>query len=188
MDKTITRTKAIRDISDKCNTISICRECKLNGYCSIKSFKYETNSELESIYNLMFNETVKITDTIGEAGGYVFDTKLDFTDEDNKKMLERLEADDIKKLADKTNPNYYKNECSLECIEAMLIAFGSDKVYDFCICNAFKYMWRYKNKNGFEDVKKARWYVDKAKELIPEYLEWQNIDEVLTKIESEVLA
>jgi len=55
MDKTITRTKAIRDISDKCNTISICRECKLNGYCSIKSFKYETNSELESIYNLMFD-------------------------------------------------------------------------------------------------------------------------------------
>ena len=49
-------------------------------------------------------------------------------------------------------------------------------------------MWRYKNKNGFEDVKKARWYVNKAKELIPEYLEWQNIDEVLTKIESEVLA
>lgn len=89
---------------------------------------------------------------------------------------------------DVINPNHYKNKCSLECIEAMLIAFGSDKVYDFCICNAFKYMWRYKNKNGFEDVKKARWYVDKAKELIPEYLEWQNIDEVLTKIESEVLA
>ena len=188
MDKTITRTRAIRDISDKCDTISICRECKLNGYCSIKSFKYETNSELESIYNLMFDETVKITDTIGEAGGYVFDTKLDFTDEDNKKMLERLEADDIKKLADKTNPNYYKNKCSLECIEAMLIAFGSDKVYDFCICNAFKYMWRYQNKNGVEDIKKARWYVDKAKELGFDEPEVFNIEFILEKIESEVLA
>ena len=30
----------------------------------------------------------------------------------------------------------------------------------FCLCNAFKYLWRYKNKNGAEDIKKARWYLD----------------------------
>jgi hypothetical protein len=194
MDKTITRTKAIRDISDKCDIMSACRECKLNGYCSIKSFEYETNSELESIYNLMFDETVRITDTIESANGNNFTVRLDNI---NTKCFEKLmsgikkgQLDKVSYEADmnKTNPNYYKNECSLECIEAMLIAFGSDKVYDFCICNAFKYMWRYQNKNGVEDIKKARWYVDKAKELIPEYLEWQNIDEVLTKIESEVIA
>lgn len=89
---------------------------------------------------------------------------------------------------DVINPNHYKSECSLECIEAMLIAFGSDKVYDFCICNAFKYMWRYKNKNGFEDIKKARWYVDKAKELGFDEPEVFNIEFILEKIESEVLA
>lgn len=88
---------------------------------------------------------------------------------------------------DVINPSHYKNQCSLECIETMLMAFGSDKVYDFCICNAWKYMWRYQNKNGAGDIKKARWYVEKAKELIPEYLEWQNIEEALTKIEKEVL-
>lgn len=30
--------------------------------------------------------------------------------------------------------------------------------------NTFKYIWRFKNKNGLEDIKKARWYVTKAYE------------------------
>ena len=88
---------------------------------------------------------------------------------------------------DNINPSHYKSQCSLECIEAMQMAFGKEMVYGFCICNAWKYMWRYENKNGVEDIKKARWYVDKAKELIPEYLEWQNIDEILKKIELKIL-
>lgn len=57
------------------------------------------------------------------------------------------------------HPNHY-TECSLECIEAMEIAYGVNAVLDFCICNAFKYVWRYKNKNGKEDLKKAQWYCD----------------------------
>ena len=87
---------------------------------------------------------------------------------------------------DAVNPNHYKNQCSLECIDAMIMAFGSDTVYYFCICNAWKYMWRYQNKNGVEDIKKARWYVDKASELIPEYLEWQNINHILIEIEMKM--
>lgn len=31
----------------------------------------------------------------------------------------------------------------------------------FCIGNAIKYLWRWKHKNGIEDVKKARWYLDR---------------------------
>lgn len=55
--------------------------------------------------------------------------------------------------------NHYENSCSLECIEVMRITFGKRAVYDFCLCNAFKYMWWYKNKNGIEDVNKADWYL-----------------------------
>ena len=68
--------------------------------------------------------------------------------------------------ADPTNPDHYKNRTSLECIEAMEIIFGKAAVLDFCACNAWKYIWRWKNKNGLEDLEKAKWYVDKAKELI----------------------
>jgi hypothetical protein len=27
--------------------------------------------------------------------------------------------------------------------------------------NVFKYQWRYKNKNGVEDLRKAQWYMNK---------------------------
>ena len=58
------------------------------------------------------------------------------------------------------NPKHYAGSTSLECIECMRVAFGEDAVYHFCLCNAFKYLWRYKNKNGAEDIDKARWYLN----------------------------
>lgn len=57
------------------------------------------------------------------------------------------------------HPKYYESECSLECIEVMRLTYGRKMVWDFCICNAFKYLWRYKNKNGKEDLRKAEWYI-----------------------------
>ena len=53
----------------------------------------------------------------------------------------------------------------IECIDAMISSQGADAVKDFCLCNAFKYIWRTKNKNGIEDVDKAIWYLNKYKEL-----------------------
>jgi hypothetical protein len=64
------------------------------------------------------------------------------------------------------HPAHYEGQTSIECIEAMQIAFGKRAVADFCMCNAFKYLWRHKNKNGQEDLRKAQWYLDKADELI----------------------
>ena len=52
-----------------------------------------------------------------------------------------------------------------ECIKVMEDVFGSDYVFHFCVCNAFKYLWRHQRKNGFEDLDKARWYLSKALEL-----------------------
>lgn len=69
-------------------------------------------------------------------------------------------------MADNVNhPSHYAEGCSLECIETMIIAFGYEYVYYYCLINAYKYMWRYKNKNGEEDVRKAEWYLNKAKEI-----------------------
>ena len=47
----------------------------------------------------------------------------------------------------------------------MLETQGAAAVQDFCICNAFKYLYRHKNKNGVEDIKKAIWYLNKFVEL-----------------------
>lgn len=62
------------------------------------------------------------------------------------------------------NPKHYASG-KIECIDAMEAAYGTEAVMWFCICNAFKYHWRFKNKNGIEDLKKAQWYKDKYIEL-----------------------
>ena len=60
------------------------------------------------------------------------------------------------------HPAHYEQSCSLECIQVMELVFGAEAVKQFCMCNAFKYMWRYKNKGGLEDLKKAQWYLNYA--------------------------
>ena len=64
------------------------------------------------------------------------------------------------------HPSHYEKQCSLECIDVMEAVFEYDAVFDFCVCNAFKYLWRHKFKNGEEDLLKAAWYVDKAEQIM----------------------
>ena len=58
------------------------------------------------------------------------------------------------------HPAHYTSG-GIECIDAMQAAFGDEAIKDFCLCNAFKYLWRHRNKNGVEDLKKARWYLNR---------------------------
>ena len=69
-------------------------------------------------------------------------------------------------MADNVNhPAHYEGQTSLECIDVMEIAFGAEAVANFCLCNAFKYLWRYKNKNGREDLDKAAWYLNRHSKI-----------------------
>lgn len=54
---------------------------------------------------------------------------------------------------------------SIECIDAMKAAFGADELAVYCKIAAFKYIWRCELKGGTEDIKKARFYLDKYIEL-----------------------
>ena len=63
-------------------------------------------------------------------------------------------------MSEKVNhPDHYKTG-KYECIEVMKEVFGEEAVKDFCKMNAFKYLWRENRKNGQEDLKKAKWYLD----------------------------
>lgn len=66
------------------------------------------------------------------------------------------------------HPDHY-NQGGIECIDAMVAAFGKAKVFDFCHLNAMKYLWRAGRKGSIvEDMRKAQWYLDKAISLIEE--------------------
>jgi len=61
---------------------------------------------------------------------------------------------------DNINPNHYK-QGKIEVIDFIL-----DQRFNYLEGNVVKYVSRYKFKNGLEDLKKARWYIDK---IIEEY-------------------
>lgn len=65
------------------------------------------------------------------------------------------------------NPSHYTSG-DIDCIEAMMSAYGVDVVKAFCIGNAFKYQWRFDKKNGIEDLKKCQWYQNKFIKLCNE--------------------
>lgn len=57
------------------------------------------------------------------------------------------------------HPSHY-NQGGIECIDAIAAATqGLEGIEAFCTANAIKYMWRWKYKNGVEDIEKAIWYL-----------------------------
>ena len=62
------------------------------------------------------------------------------------------------------HPKHYETG-KFECIDVMVETQGVEAVKNFCLCNAFKYVYRTRRKNGLEDVKKAIWYLTKYVEL-----------------------
>ena len=67
------------------------------------------------------------------------------------------------KPADNVNhPMYYRSRSGLETID-VIEAFTEDLVGGEATNtgNVLKYMCRWKSKNGLEDLRKARWYLDR---------------------------
>lgn len=79
-------------------------------------------------------------------------------------------------MTDNVNHPAHYETGKFECIEVMLETQGVEAVLNFCQCNAFKYLYRAKRKNGLEDMKKAVWYLNKYIEL----KEGHNYDESIT--------
>jgi hypothetical protein len=65
---------------------------------------------------------------------------------------------------DYINKPLHYNIAPLECIDAMEAMVAHADVHphaSYCWQNSFKYLWRWPYKNGVEDLKKARWYIDR---------------------------
>ena len=136
-----------------------CQECNKCDSC-----------ELKNLYD-------EQTDVFTDNNGCVFD-------EMDEQMVEKIygwykelcptaceNAEDIccgkESNIDMVNhPVHYTQGC-IECIDCIKSAtVGKVGIEAFCVGNAIKYLFRYEEKNGIEDVKKARWYIDRLiKEL-----------------------
>ena len=65
-----------------------------------------------------------------------------------------------------SHPKHY-TQGDIECIDALKAAtVGKRGIEAVCVANVIKYLWRYEEKNGIEDVRKAKWYIERLlKEL-----------------------
>lgn len=59
------------------------------------------------------------------------------------------------------HPSHY-TQGKVECIDALESAtIGKSGIEAVCVANVIKYLWRYEEKNGVEDVKKAKFYLNR---------------------------
>ena len=70
-----------------------------------------------------------------------------------------MERDKEKEAVD--HPAHY-TQGDIECIDAIKAAtIGKTGIEAACVANVIKYLWRYEAKNGVEDCRKAKWYLER---------------------------
>lgn len=72
-------------------------------------------------------------------------------------------------MSDMVNSPAHYTAGKVECIDALEAATtGLNGIEAVCTANAIKYLWRWKHKNGVEDLRKAQWYISKLIEVCAE--------------------
>ena len=136
-----------------CNSIDDCDNCEL-----MKKYDKDT-SEFTDQYSCIFH---KMSDDM-------LNKCYNWYKELNPAACENTEAKCCNKESnvDMVNHPSHYTQGGIECIDALKAATVSKTgIEAVCTANAIKYLWRYEEKNGIEDVKKARWYIDRLiKEL-----------------------
>ena len=131
-----------------CNSIDDCDDCEL-----MKKYDRDT-SEFTDQYSCIFHKMSD--DMLNQC--YNWYKELD------PAACENAEAKCCNKEpnVDMVNHPSHYTQGGIECIDALKAATVSKTGIDaVCTANAIKYLWRYEEKNGIEDVKKARWYIDR---------------------------
>jgi hypothetical protein len=65
-----------------------------------------------------------------------------------------------KPVSDNVNKPSHYTQGGIECIDAIRASLGLAEFADYCKGNIIKYIWRYRFKNGIEDLKKAAVYLN----------------------------
>lgn len=127
------------------------------GFTVSEAYKIFANEELANDFikreNLVYYY-IGPWGSIGEFAVYYYDNESK-NDNENKN--------------DNANHPAHYTSGGIECIDGMVAAFGREYVMHYCLCNAFKYIWRCEHKGKrAEDIQKAVWYLNKWQSLAEE--------------------
>ena len=62
-------------------------------------------------------------------------------------------------MADMVNHPEHYTKGGIECIDAIRASMSKEAFAGYCKGNCLKYIWRYEDKNGIEDLQKAAVYL-----------------------------
>lgn len=149
----MTNETMVYALTEYCNSCGKCDNCELKKLYDAKVDKYTEDYGCE--FDEMDAQMVKkIYNWYKELGSVACENA------ENECCEVETDVDLV------NHPSHY-TQGSIECIDALKAATVSKTgIEAVCTANAIKYLWRYEEKNGIEDVKKARWYIDRLiKEL-----------------------
>lgn len=148
-------------------------ECTLNEHCSGTVKSYIDNFHVSSIerkipeiygtvranpsFNDQYAEIEQVRQAIKVKSGSDSDHALDA-------MSFGLMGAGAASGGAKDNVNHpsHYTQGKVECIDALESAtIGKSGIEAVCVANVIKYLWRYEEKNGVEDVKKAKFYLNR---------------------------
>ena len=109
----------------------ICDICARKGICGM-----HPNLDGTCVYGPSYNDISSFSDM-----------------ETLRKRIERANNDMV------NHPNHY-TQGGIECIKAIEASMPPDGFPDYCKGTVIKYVWRFRQKNGLEDLKKARVYLN----------------------------
>ena len=149
----MSRSEKEETLNCYCNSIDDCDDCEL-----MKKYDRDT-SEFTDQYSCIFH---KMSDDMLNKC-YNWYKELDQAACENAEDSCCTKEPNV----DMVNHPVHYTQGGIECIDALKAATVSKTgIEAVCTANAIKYLWRYEEKNGIEDVKKARWYIDRLiKEL-----------------------
>ena len=124
-----------------------------------------------AVTKIRFVRCPKCNRTSKVIGGWGFACSCGFSLLDSDYLEEAIIDTDNDRTANQyaqtdniNHPEHYSG--TIECIDAMIAAYGKEQVAIFCKICAFKYLWRLEKKGDSSiDAGKAQWYLDKYKEM-----------------------
>lgn len=131
-----------------------------DDYCKVSYYedRYEFYFKVDSLDN------TTVADRTAQAYADVYSKWLEKQHADRQAIENALKSNTKTTTVDTfkeevNHPDRY-NKKGIEVIQIMEAFMGKEAVMDFDICNVIKYVLRFKEKNGIEDLKKARWYLN----------------------------
>ena len=122
---------------------NICKGCRLYGPGDSCGWYHDNDESTEDCYWFLVNEGL-----IGKP------------EQPEINFVKAERNDEVEPKNDAVqHPSHYTHG-GIECIEAIRASMTADGFCDYCKGNIIKYIWRWRDKGGVEDLRKASVYLD----------------------------